>query len=79
MEVELSMGKIPLRDLTWGEENDCYEVADSYNGNIKISTFWRKIEQFSTEKSVEWINGLSREDGLKLREAVKKKLIPSEH
>lgn len=73
MEVKLSMGKIPLKDLTWGEENDCYEAADNYDGNIKISTFWRRVEQFSAGKSVDWINGLSRADGIKLRQAVKDK------
>lgn len=71
MEVELSMGKIPLKELSWGEENDCYEHADNGEFGMKISSFWRKVEQFSSGKSVEWINQLTRKDGLKLRKAVK--------
>jgi hypothetical protein len=73
MEIELSVGKILLKDLTWGEENDCYEAAEIHGGLIKNSIFYRHLEQKMTGKSKEWLDKLSKEDGSKLREAVKNK------
>lgn len=70
MEITLNVGKIILQDITWGEENDCYEAAETTNGQIKNSIFYRHLEQKMTKKNWDWLNKLSHEDGLKLREAV---------
>ncbi len=73
MEVELSKEKITLRDLSWGEELDAYEKAESFGGRIKNTVLHREVEINMTGKSKEWIDSLSRDDGKTLREAVLKK------
>lgn len=86
MQIELSTGeKITLRQLSWGEENDCYEVSEVSYGVMKNCIFERQLElrmtcKLSPEdkgyveeliKQKNFINKLNRDDGLKLREAAK--------
>ena len=77
MEVELSIGKIFLKEITWGEELDCYEKSEIGNGQMKNTVFERYLEIAMTGKKKEWIDALNREDGLKLRKAVKQKFKES--
>lgn len=72
MNVKLSKETVTLRDLSWGEELDCYEKADCGGGVIKNTILHREVELIMSGMDKKQIDSLSREDGKILRDAVVK-------
>lgn len=68
-QVELDVGEITLRPITWKEENECRILADQGN-MIKESIYLVEVEKRITNLTPEQIDSLSRADGMKLRAAI---------
>ena len=71
--IKLSVGEVTIRPISWKEETECRILADQGN-MMKESIFMAEVERRITNLKPEEVDNLSRADGLKLREEVRKYL-----